>query len=379
MFNKHDIRRDAFMLTGSFRKKGYDWWWHSFTGKNRRTGEERQFFVEFFICNPALGGKEPVFGQLPENRKAGIRPSYMMVKAGCWGREHRQLHRFFGTDTISMHPGAPYSVSADDCFASENLLRGSVSVSPEEAQAHPEYMSDSGSMKWNLKMKKITTFNVGYGAGSLLRTLKAFEMFWHAEGMKTLYSGTVTLGDEEYIITPEESYGYADKNWGRDFTSPWIWLASSGMRSRITGKKLRNSAFDIGGGRPKIGPVALEQKLLGAFYYEGAQLEYNFSKFWTMPRTRFICRETEDKIIWQILQSNTKNAMLTEITCQKEDMLLVNYEAPDGSRRHDRLWNGGNGKGRVRIFAHTANGYKLVDDIDVTRVGCEYGVMNNNE
>lgn len=72
------------MLTGSFAKQGYDWWWHSFTARNEKTGEERPFFIEFFVCNPASGGKYPVFGQLKENKEKGIKPSYLMVKAGSW-------------------------------------------------------------------------------------------------------------------------------------------------------------------------------------------------------------------------------------------------------------------------------------------------------
>ena len=49
----HDVSRDQFMLSGSLADQGYDWWWHSFTGRNARTGEERAFFVEFFSssCN----------------------------------------------------------------------------------------------------------------------------------------------------------------------------------------------------------------------------------------------------------------------------------------------------------------------------------------
>ena len=43
-------------------------------------------------------------------------------------------------------------------------------------------------------------------------------MYWHAQGVKTEYSGTVTLDGEEYVVLPEKSYGYADKNWGSDFT-----------------------------------------------------------------------------------------------------------------------------------------------------------------
>jgi hypothetical protein len=53
----------------------------------------------------------------------------------------------------------------------------------------------------------------------------------------------------------------------------------------------------------------------------------------------------------------------------QKDMLLVNYEAPDGKKRHNRLWNGGNGKGRVRLYRRG----KLVDDMECLNVGCEYG------
>ncbi len=81
MSNIHDITRDQFMLRGPLARKGYDWWWHSFTGYHEKTGEPKAFIVEFFTCNPALGGSEPVFGQKGDGR----RPSYMMVKCGAWG------------------------------------------------------------------------------------------------------------------------------------------------------------------------------------------------------------------------------------------------------------------------------------------------------
>ena len=63
MFNIHDEKRDAFMLNKSFGKKGYDWWWHSFTAVDVETGEEKSFFIEFFVVNPKYGRKYPVFGQ----------------------------------------------------------------------------------------------------------------------------------------------------------------------------------------------------------------------------------------------------------------------------------------------------------------------------
>ena len=70
MFNKHDLKKNAFMLTGSFAKRGYDWWWHNFTARNETTGEEKSFFVEFFIINPKLTEhkEEPILGQTEDNQ-----------------------------------------------------------------------------------------------------------------------------------------------------------------------------------------------------------------------------------------------------------------------------------------------------------------------
>jgi hypothetical protein len=65
--------------------------------------------------------------------------------------------------------------------------------------------------------------------------------------------------------------------------------------------------------------------------------------------------------------------MNTEIFCRKEDMLFINYEAPDGSKRHNRLWNGGNGWGTVRLYEKQGSELKLLDEMDATHVGCEYG------
>ena len=266
MFNVHDISRDACMLHGPLRHLGYDWWWHSFTGKDEQTGEEKPFFIEFFVCNPALGGDEPIFGQLPENISGGKKPSYLMVKAGAWGEYHAQLHRFFAWNDVKMHEAAPYSIEADDCFASETVLRGSIRSSEEEALAHPEWMCDAGQMYWELKVDKQIAFNVGYGASKPLRDIEAFAMYWHAEGMKSAFDGWVEFAGRRYIVTPETSFGYSDKNWGRDFTSPWVWLSSNHLTSRRTGERLKNSVFDIGGGRPKIYFVPLDRRLLGVFW-----------------------------------------------------------------------------------------------------------------
>lgn len=44
IMNKSDLKRDYFMLKGPLAKKGYDWWWHSLTAYNKKTGEPKPFF-----------------------------------------------------------------------------------------------------------------------------------------------------------------------------------------------------------------------------------------------------------------------------------------------------------------------------------------------
>jgi hypothetical protein len=373
MFNHPDITRNACMLHGPLRHHGYDWWWHSFTAQDAETGEDKAFFIEFFLCNPALAEDKPVLGQLPANKAVGKQPSYLMVKAGTWGEDVCQLHRFFAWKDVELHGEAPYRVAAADCLACETALCGSVSIAPEEAAAHPEWMCGAGELSWDLTVNKQIAFNVGYGASKPLRDAEAFAMYWHAEGMKTAYAGTLIFNGRRYTVSPEKCFGYADKNWGRDFTSPWVWLASSDLVSKKTGKRLENSAFDIGGGRPKVYFLPLDRRLLGVLYYEGKEYDFNFSHLWLNVKTDFSFEEGEELVRWNVRQENHHAVMETEIFCRKADMLLVNYEAPDGSKKHNRLWNGGTGWGAVRLYDKEDGKLVLVDELETAHVGCEYG------
>ncbi len=361
MFNKKDYKKNAYMLTGKYGKKGYDWWWHSFTASDEE-GNEKPFFIEFFIINPKLSPAEIKFGRL------GMKPSYLMVKCGCWGNKAVQLHRFFKLNDVKINK-CPYKIEAGDCYLDDTTLKGKVSVF--NSKEHKEYMCDDGSMEFDLKIEKDISFNVGYGTSPLLRKIKAFEMYWHAEGIKSRYSGTVIFNGKKYNVIPDKSYGYQDKNWGSNFTSPWLWLASSNIYSNISHKKLLNTAFDIGGGRPKIFFLPLDRKLLGVLYLEGKEYEFNFSKFWHRCKTAFDVAETDEDIIWHVKQQAQGYIMETNIRCHKKDMLLVNYEAPNGLKLHNRLWNGGNGFGNIKLYKK--KNMELIEDLDVKNVGCEYG------
>ena len=98
-----------------------------------------------------------------------------------------------------------------------------------------------------------------------------------------------------------------------------------------------------------------------------------------MVKTAFSFEEHENEVIWHVRQENIHAVMETEVHCLKKDMLLINYEAPDGSKRHKRLWNGGNGWGTIQLYDKQGDGLVLVDEVEATHIGCEYGEYDHEE
>ena len=370
--NKSDLRRNLYMLKGPLATRGYDWWWHNFTGYSRKTGEEKTFFIEYYICNPALSRNTPILGQLPRNRAVNRRPSYALIKAGVWGKGAKQIHNFYPISEFTSSDTF-LNVRIGNCLLTETRMDGKCKVTEEEAKTHPEYMCDAGTMEWDLSMNKKISYHVGYGASRIFRELNAFEMFWHAEGIKTEYSGEVILDGEIYDVVPEKSYGYADKNWGQDFTSPWLWISSCDLKSRISGRTLTNSAVEFGGGRPKVFGIPMERKLLGGLYYEGKMYDYNFSKFWTGAKTIYKFEEGKRTNTWRVKAVNKDSELEMVLKCPKEELLLINYEAPNGKKLHNKLWNGGTGYGRIKLYEKYNGRRILIDEIEMRHTGCEYG------
>ncbi|HPE88028.1 MAG TPA: tocopherol cyclase family protein [Spirochaetales bacterium] len=342
-------------------------------GTSEKTGERRPFFIEYYVINPGFGEAEPVAGQLPANKKAGKKPCYAMIKAGCWGTAGKaQLH--------NLYPVSAFSASRDgmdlrigEHTATETRIKGSVALSRAEADAHPEYMSDAGEMSWDLEAEKILRFSVGWGTSAFFRKLDAFNMYWHAAGMRTRYKGVIAFNGERFRVSPEDSFGYQDKNWGRDYTSPWVWLNCNCLKSRGTGKRLELSSLDVGGAQPVAFGISLPRRLLIALHYEGKFYEWNFSKFWTGSKQVFDCPVYDDRVEWNIDAWHGKAKVEIRFSCPRDTMLNVNYENPDGEKKHNQLWNGGYASGTVRLLERRGGEWAEVDVLEGELGGCEYG------
>lgn len=370
--NLSDLKRNAYTLRGNHAKQGYVRWWHSFTGTCPDTQESRTFFVEYFVINPALGATQPILGRHPYFKKRGMKPSYVMIKAGVFPDKNdpngRQLHAFYPISSLKI-VSDPLYVQVEDCVFSETQLSGFVDVTAMQA-SHRSLMTDAGFMEWDLQMHKAIACQTGPIAGRLATALNALESFWHGEGIRTFYRGTVTLDGVVYQVSADSSFGYADKHWGRSFNKPWMQFASSCLISERTGKVLKHSALAVDGCCPRFFFVPLKRRLILQLTYTGEDFEYNFAKPPLLSRCKWKTKETNKRFIWQIMAQNKTSVIKISCYCKKDLMMPLDYEAPDASARPDSLWGSGSGVGTIELYRRTPDGLQLIDRLAIEKALC---------
>ncbi len=365
--NKFDSNRNANMLRGPLAKKGYMRWWHSFMGVQPDTGDTRTFFVEYFVINPALGADLPILGQHPYYKKRGMKPSYVMIKAGVFpdasGNGGKQLHSFYPITSLRAAQN-PFHLEAEDCLLSENRISGFVDVSEEESE-HRSFMTDAGYMKWNLEIHKTIACHTGIVASPFFTAINALESFWHGEGIRTFFRGTVSLDGVVYEVSTDSCYGYADKHWGRNYNKPWLQLTSGRLISERTGKELKHSALAIDGCCPKFFCIPLRRKLMIQLTYTGEDFEFNFARPGTFSRCKWKVKATNKRHIWHINAQNKTSVIKISGSCMKEQMLTLDYETPEGTKSKAPLYAGDAAVGKIEIYRRVPGGTQWIDTLSI--------------
>lgn len=360
--NQSDLNRNSYMLRGSLAKKGYMRWWHSFSGVQAQTGESRTFFVEYFLINPKLGGNHPILGQHPYFKKHGMRPSYLMVKAGVFpdsnGNGGRQLHAFYPISALRT-TDSPLVMQIRDgnetvCLYSEDKISGFVEVTPQEAR-HRSFMTDFGSMEWDIEIRKAVSCHTGIFGGKFLQFLNALDSYWHGEGIRSFCKGSVTLDGVTYDVTPESSYGYADKHWGRSFNKPWLQLACGKLYSERTSSELRHSVLALNGFCPRFLWFPLRRRLMLQLTYMGEDFQFTRCKWET--------KENDRRFIWHILAQNKTAVVKISLSCTKAELLRLQYEDPEGRKSKQPLWAGAGGLGTIQIYHKVSGERQLLDSL----------------
>lgn len=364
--NTSDLNKNCYMLRGSLAAKGYMRWFHSFTGIQPQTGESRTFFIEIFLMNPAIGGDFPILWKKARHKKQGTKPSYCLVKAGVFpneeGEDGRQLHAFYPMNEVRAAK-APLALQIGDCFCTENKLSGSIFVSPARSGYH-YLMSNAGSMEWDLEIHKAIACNTGFWSGAFLRAVNGLDSFWHGEGIRSFFRGTVVLDDVLYQVSPDSSYGCADKHWGRCFPKPLFQLTCPKLFDKEhPAREQKESVLAISECCPRFFHFPLHRRLLIQLTLEGEDYSFGFSLPFLFPKRNYQkmeIKETEKRFIWHITAQNKTAMIQISGSCLKKEMLRFRYDSPDGCRPKQPLWAGSNAVGTIQLYRKNKKDYQPV-------------------
>lgn len=366
IMNHRDPERNAYMLCDSLARRGYLRWWHSFTGREQETGAERTFFLEYLILNPTPGRKKKVGKDCL---------SYVRIAAGVFPEgdlEGCTLYSYHSVADTSYVKHPVYLEAGGNIF-SENHLKGAITVSELDEKSSLVPMN-AGTIRWNLEVHKTISCHTGLIASPLFCALRALDSFWHGEGIRAEFRGEVVLNDTVYRITPADSFGYADKHWGRSYNRPWLQLSCCRLYSERTGKLLKNSALAVDGCCPRFFCFSLKPKVMLQVTYTGEDFCYSFARPFLLSRVRWKVKADAGHFFWNIKALNRTSMAKLTVHCDRRDLLGLQYDEPDavraGSSRLVRT--AGTGIGTLTLYRLTPSGKEWVDTLTIQRALCAY-------
>lgn len=378
-------RNERYMLKGHLRKEGFDHWRLVTTGISQQTGEERVFFIEFYVLNPSVSPDEYILGFKSRSEISAedlhaalagtlsamnveaekyVVPSYVMVKCGIFRQNGKQMNSFFPANDMKLGGSELLiKVGTDEsncCSLTTSSTYGSISVSDREAAERPELLCQGGSMSWNLRYENEITFP----------DFKNSSLCWAVPGAKVSLEGKITFDGEEFTVTPKKSFGYFEVYWGKTHQEQYYHLSSSKLSSLNTGKQLENSCFVVKGTYNDV--VAVFVNIEGRKYCfsvdkaKKLDLTYEFTE---IPDED----DGDTKFHWSVSISDNKYVVDVDGFCSDKVMFLRDYESPEGKRKVLRVAGAGTGSGELKVFKKIKKTLEQIEYVRVENLICEYG------
>ena len=378
-------KNERYMLKGHLRKEGFDLWRLVMSGVSTVTAEEKVFFIEFYVVNPAVSPEKCILGFKsrakisPEDLHSAlagtlsaadveaekyVQPSFVMVKGGIFKENGKHMNAYFPSDAIkSGGTELLFKVGTNEnnaCALTTSSTYGSVCVTKDELSERPELLCQAGSMSWNLRYETQISFP----------DFKNGSINWSVPGAKTDFEGKIIFDGEEYTVTPKKSFGYYEVYWGKSLLEHYYHMNSSKFFCQNTGKPLENSCFVVQGTYDDS--VSIMASIEGRKYCFSADkakkldLSYEFTE---------IPEEDDDdvKFHWSVSISNNKYVIDIDGFCSDKAMFLRDYECPEGKRKILRIAGSGIGTGEVKVFKKIKKALEQIEYARVENMVCEYG------
>lgn len=381
--SKKGLKLNRFGLNGSHKKVSVNFWRFFFNAKQKDSGTESRFFIEYEMLNPWHSPTNPVLGFKPRIKineddlqyaLAGtssaldleaekiVTPSYVAIRIGKLDSTPKHFCSYVPIKNIKYN-SKPFEIICSTFKITDNELSGDVCISKEDHERHPEYLCDEGKAVWNLKYDINKEAVDGYE--------NATDK-WFPIGMNVFVSGLLQFDGEEYIVDPKKSAGYIDRYWGKSFPEKWFHLSTSNFLSLISGKTLFNSCFSIQG--------SFEDNIAFIGNIEGTEISFipNLSK--KSDITVFNCVESpepdedEDKTLhWSVSLTNKFWVLDIDIYCKEKNLYNRIFELPEGKRKILNIVQSTTGTGEIKLYKKIKNDLEQIEYARVSNVLCEFG------
>lgn len=383
---------EKYMLKGALKRSGFEWWRMVTNATSKTTGEERTFFIEFYIVNPALSTdkclfitrtnkqktEEELFQALTSNEDipdiqsseedVPEKPSFIMVKAGTFQGKGKQINAFFSPDMLELGK-KDFIIKLGDnaktsCMLGYDFTQGVVQVTRAKLKEMPELDCNVGTIGWNLKFERGINFDETYESSHTNYSVLAGKL---------LCSGSIVFDGEEYVVAREKSMAFYDKSWGKAFPEPYYHISSNNLSSQISGKKINEASLVIHGSYDKGLSVLL--------HLDGQSIEFN-AKNSSKYDLNFDCFEVQDgprqnKIHWTISIADKKRVLDIDIFSATKQMFLRNYQCPQEGRKIMKILSGAEGVGEIRLYNKVKKNLETVEHARLLDGICEYGCIED--
>ncbi|MBP5587937.1 MAG: hypothetical protein J6X37_04355 [Treponema sp.] len=380
--SKVTVKKNGYKLKGALKKNGLDCWRYFFNARSIATGSEAAFFIELLVENPAVSPDEFVLTQKSrpkikaddlqaaltgnidvkdQSAEEAVIPSFVAVRAGIYGEERKQINCFYPPKRLKCDKRR-FCMEVEDNLFSDDTLSGALVCSKSDSVNYPEYMSQAGSISWNLHYERMIDFDEISDSQE--------ENFWLPGGVICNYSGRIVLDEEEYAVSPKSGFGYCDKIWGKTIPAPFYHLSSNKLTSIFSGKLIENGCFSLQG---------LYQNKLSFISRLGEDI-FNFSPTGKFNKYDIVYNcipvpgeEDDEQLHWSVSIHNKLYVCDVDIFCSARLMLVRDYELPYGNHKVQKILSGSEGNGELRIYKKIKKNLELIHHAKIENCVCEFG------
>lgn len=385
---KKQLKTIKYGFTGSKKKIGINLWRFIFNGLEEISGAEQMFFIEYEMINPWLSPAEVVLGFKPRvkiteddlqyalagtksaqsfDTEDKVLPSYCSLRIGMLGNNSKQLCYYIPVKQVEFK-NKPFEILFDNKSISDTRSYGFLSVSEEEVTAHPEFLCDSGYVKWDISYEPLECLVDGYNHDGNR---------WFPCGLNTSYSGKISFDGKDYLVTPQKCSGYMERYFGRNLPETWFHVSSSSLTSVINGKILSGSAFSVQGVfNDKLSFTGKIDDVLINFYADKSK---KVNLVWDCQQMPEKDDPSTNLLHWSASFDDKKWVIDLDIFCKITELYNRSIEVPSGARKILNLLQGATGYGEIKFYKKNGPTLEQIEHAQIVKVICEFGQTEEGE